>query len=84
MNAVAFITDFITKDNTSSLDIFYASVIITACFSNILLHWLVWYNVRATMMAVYWDYGVTPDLGNIQIPMFPCMPSSEDISQGLS
>lgn len=65
MNVVAFITDFICKDNTSSLDVFYASVIITACFSNILLHYLAWYNVRAATMAIYyWDSGVTPDLGN--------------------
>lgn len=55
MNAVAFITDFICKDNTSSLDGFYASVIITACFSNILLHYLVWYNVRAVVLVIYYS-----------------------------
>jgi len=54
MNAVAFITDFICKDNTPSLDGFSASVIITACFSNMLLHYLVWYNVRAVMLAIYY------------------------------
>lgn len=71
MNAVAFITDFISKDNTSSLDVFYASVVITACFSNILLHSLVWHNVRAATTAVYyWDCGVTPDLRNTY--RFPC------------
>lgn len=71
MNAVAFITDFISKDNTSSLDVFYASVVITACFSNILLHSLVWHNVRAATTAVYyWDCGVTPNLRNTY--RFPC------------
>lgn len=72
MNAVAFITDFICKDNTSSLDGFYASVIITACFSNILLHYLGWYNVRAVVLAIYYlDCEVTPDPG---MPMSTCTP----------
>lgn len=65
MNAVAFITDFICKDNTSSLDGFCALLIIAACFSSTLLHYLVRCIVRAAAKVIYYlDRRVSPDLGN--------------------
>lgn len=72
MNAVAFITDFICKDGISSLDGFYASVIITATPQTYF-----WFIYCGTIPELwYWQLlraaGLTPDPGmpsfHIQLP----------------